>query len=193
MTRRGSLRLLAGLMAAAAALSGCAHNQAASESLPSTSASASTPALPPLGPKDFPVPARARAKTPDGAIEFIRYYMSLAHEVAVKSLNPKSLLDLSQDCRTCDSIVKSLSKDRAAGYSYKDYSFEFKEYGPGRMSGDTAEIAFVYRQGAVTVLDDHGSIVTARSAAATGKLQSGTHLLWRDDLSSWVITSLTVG
>jgi hypothetical protein len=54
-------------------------------------------------------------------------------------------------------------------------------------------MGFVYVQGPITVIDRTGKIVASRSTGVTGKLQSGASLQWRPEISSWVITTLTVG
>jgi hypothetical protein len=90
-------------------------------------------------------------------------------------------------------VAKSLEEDRAANYTYRDYEFEFTAYGPGLVDGDTAEMGFEYVQGPVTVVNQTGQVVPQRSAPRGKELQSGAALRWNDDLSSWVITTLTVG
>lgn len=194
MTRRWALRLMACLLAGAATLTGCSEKQEASESLPTTSSTApSEEALPPLGPSGFPVPDNARAKTPEGAVEFARYYVTLTKYVADNSLDPEPLLTLSQECRSCINIAQSLAEDIAAQLTYRQYDFEFKEYGPALIDGDTAQVGFTYVQGPVSVVDAAGNVVSDRSSATQEKLESGAILLWRSDLKSWVVTGLTVG
>ncbi|MCW2742470.1 MAG: uncharacterized protein JWR45_2892 [Blastococcus sp.] len=193
MTRRWTLRLGAGLVLTASLLSGCSAKQEANQTLPTSSAAETTPELPPLGPEDFPVPAEAREKTPEGAVEFVRYYVGLAKFLAQNSTDAQPLLDLSQDCDICGQIAASLQEDFAAGYSYRDYDYSFKETGPGLIHGETAEMGFVYVQGPITVLDPTGNVVRDRSSGRTAELQSGAVLLWRNDLQSWAITTLTVG
>jgi hypothetical protein len=189
------MRLAACLAVGAVALSGCSEKREASNTLPTASSSAAetTPKLSPLGPKDFPVPAEAREKTPEGAVEFVRYYLGLAEYVAEQGLDPRPLLELSRDCRTCGQIAQAYSDDRDAGFSYRDYSFTFEEYGPAVLDGEAAEIAFTYSQTAITVEDADGQVVAERSTGASGDLPAGAHLLWEDALESWVLTSMTVG
>ena len=194
MTRRWALRLTACLVVGAAALTGCSEKQEASESLPTPSSATPTEdALPPLGPAGFPVPDNAREKTPDGAVEFARYYVTLAKYLADNSSDPEPLLTLSQDCRSCTNIAQSLAQDRAAKFTYRQYDFEFSEYGPALVDGETAQVGFTYVQGPVSVVDEAGNVVADRSSATPEKLESGAVLLWRSDLRSWVITGLTVG
>ena len=75
VTRRWTLRLVAGLAAGAVVLSGCSERQEASDTLPEADASpsASQPELPPLGPPDLPMPAEARTQDAAGAEAFVQY------------------------------------------------------------------------------------------------------------------------
>ena len=57
---------LAGLVVAAALLSGCSEKVEANDTLPPTSAAETTESLPPVGPADFPVPDEARTKDAAG-------------------------------------------------------------------------------------------------------------------------------
>jgi hypothetical protein len=198
MARRSTVGLLACLLAVGAVLGGCSKTHEANDTLPSTSAPAPAPApteeeLPPLGPADLPVPAEAREKTPEGAVEFVRYYVTLTKHVSENSQDPEPLLQLSEECRTCTRIAQSIEADRAANYSYREYVFRFDEYGPALIDGDTAQVGFLYVQGPITVIDQAGQVVADRSAAKAQELQSWAVLLWRQDLESWVITGLTVG
>lgn len=195
MSRRWTLRLTACVVGASAVLAGCSEKQEAQQSLPSTSSAApsTTEALPPLGPAAFPVPPEARAKTADGAVEFVRYYVTLTKYLADHGLDPEPLLTLSQDCRSCSNIAASLTEDREANYTYLQYDFEFDEYGPALIEGDTAQMGFTYIQGPVSVVDQAGAVVEDRSSATREKLESGAILLWRSDQQTWVLTALTVG
>ncbi|TYP90831.1 DUF6318 family protein [Blastococcus xanthinilyticus] len=191
--RGGLVRTSLALAVGALALTGCSEKQEASTTLPTPSATETTPELPPLGPADFPVPQEARAETPDGAVEFVRYYVALTKHLALNSADPTPLVDLSQDCRTCIRIAQSFEADLAAQYSYRDYEYEFDEYGPALINGDTAEVGFAYVQGPITAVDPAGQVVPDRSAATPQELRSGATLLWKDDVQSWVMTGLTVG
>jgi hypothetical protein len=193
VTRRWIVQLGAVLATGAVVLTGCAQKQEASDTLPTTSAAKTTDALLPVGPAAFPVPAQAREKTPQGAVEFVRYYVSLTKYLAEHSLTAQPLLNLSQDCRSCANIAKSLEDDRAANYRYTQYVSEFSENGPAVLDGDTAQMGFLYSQGPVTAVDQTGAVVPERSTAAAEQFQSGAILKWRADLTSWVITELTVG
>lgn len=174
-------------------LTGCAETQEANTTLPTAEAAPTTDALPPLGPADFPVPAEAREKTAEGAVDFVRYYVALTQHLAVKSQNPEPLLQLSQDCRTCDQIAQALADDLAAKYSYSEYVHEFEAYGPALIDDETAEVGFAYVQGPITAVDQTGAVVRDPSAVTPQELQSGASLLWDEAMQSWVITGLTVG
>jgi hypothetical protein len=71
-------RTVIGVVIGAALLSGCSDKQEANETLPPTSASPTTEALPEIGPADFPVPDEARTKDAAGAEAFMRYYLELS-------------------------------------------------------------------------------------------------------------------
>ncbi|RBY97972.1 hypothetical protein DQ237_03505 [Blastococcus sp. TF02-8] len=173
-------------------LSGCSEKQEANESLPTT-ASLTTESRPQLGPADFPVPDEARERTPEGAVEFVRYYVALTQHLAVTSTPPDPLLELSDECRTCVRVAQSFDSDLAANYTYQEYEYEFEEYGPALIHGDTAEVGFAYVQGPIIAVDSAGQVVPDRSAATPTELQSGASLIWKDSIQSWVITGLTVG
>ncbi|MGK5172564.1 DUF6318 family protein [Geodermatophilus sp. CPCC 205761] len=192
---RATLRLVAGMTIGVALLGGCAEEQPASDTLPAASAEAepSDADLPPLGPADFPVPPKARDKTPDGALEFTRYYIDLNGYIATEGQDPQPLIDLSENCKQCQQVAESYSNDRASGYSYDNFTYSFTGNGPGLIQGDTAQVGFVYEQGAFTVVDSTGNTVNERSAAATGELQSGTVLQWDSGRNTWLVTELTIG
>ena len=195
MTRRWTLQLVAGLAAGAVVLSGCSERQEASDTLPGADASpsASEPSLPPLGPPNFPVPTEARYKTPEGALAFARYYMGLGTKIGEGTIPAEVLLELSAGCELCQQVADSYKADQAAGYIYHNATYTFDEYAPPTLSGDTAELGFVYAQSAYEVLDAEGNEITERSGDATGELQSGMILRWQEPLKSWTVTSLTIG
>jgi hypothetical protein len=192
--RRWTPRATACLVAGTAVLTGCSEKQEARESLPSTSSASPTEnELPTLGPEEFPVPDEARTQDAAGAEAFIDYYLGLARFVAVETLDPQPLLDLSRQCVTCEQIASSYSADAAAGYTYMDYSYDFDAYEPIRIDGTTAEVGFSYEQSGITVVDASGAPVEDRSTPASGRLESGASLVWDDAATTWLLTSLTVG
>lgn len=195
MTRRWTLRVAACLVAGTAVLTGCSEKQEASSSLPSaTSAEPTQEELPPLGPAEFPVPAEARAKTPDGALAFAKYYMAVGGPIGQGSVPAEVLLDLStSECRLCGQIARSFADDQAAGYTYRGSTSTFEELGLPRLQGDQAELGFVFSQSAYTVINSAGQEVPERASQASGDLQSGMLVLWSEVSSSWLVSSLTVG
>lgn len=194
MIRRWAVRLTACLVAGVA-LTGCSEKQEAREALPETSSAAPTEdELPPLGPDQFPVPSEARRKSPEGALAFARYYMRLGIEIGLGKAPAESMLTLSTDnCRLCRQVAQSFSDDQTAGYTRRGSTSTFKEYGPPLLVGDTADIGFVYAQSADEVLDRDGNAIPDRAGVASGDLQSGMQLIWRDDLECWHVNSLVVG
>ncbi|MGY1769974.1 DUF6318 family protein [Blastococcus sp. SYSU D00813] len=195
MSAGWTARTTAALAVAAAVLSGCSDEQPANDSLPepSTQASESEDALPPLGPPEFPVPDEARQKTPEGALAFTQYYIALIEYTADHTADPQPLLELSSGCGTCTRIAQSFADDRAAGNVYDDVTIQFTAAGPGILTGGQADVGFVLSQSAVVVRDAQGSPVEDRSSEATTDLQSGALLEWRADWHAWLITTLTIG
>ena len=193
MTRRWTLRLVAGLAAGALVLSGCSERQEAADTLPEADAPSSEPELPPLGPPDLPMPAEARQKTPEGAVQFMRYYMALNAHVAEGPLDSTPLLDLSAECTYCQELAESYDEDRSAGYTYGDFTYSFQDNGPGLLSGDTAEVGFVYSQSAANTYDSSGQLVADRSAPESGTRKGGAHLSWDVQRTSWIVTSMSIG
>ncbi|WP_137158418.1 DUF6318 family protein [Blastococcus sp. CCUG 61487] len=192
MARRWTMRLSVAVVAAVL-LSGCSEEQEASESLPPASSAAPGEDLPSLGPDSFPVPPDAREKTPEGALAFAEYYLQLGIEIGSGNAPPEALGQLSASCDLCQQVISSLKQDVAAGYRHVGGSMTFAEYALPRLDGDAAEVGFVYSQSAYKVVDADGQEVPSRSAPATGELQSGMFLEWRDDLRSWTVDSLTIG
>ena len=195
MTRRWTLRLVAGLAAGAVVLSGCSERQEASDTLPGADASpsATEAELPPLGPPEFPVPDAAREKTSEGALAFTRYYIALNGHIASGPLDPQPLLDLSRNCRQCIAVAESYVDDITAGYKYGKFTYEFTPAGPGLLKEDSAQVSFIFEQSPLDVLDRDGNRVNERSSTATGELQSGTTLVWDPTRTTWIVTGLTVG
>ncbi len=188
-------RTTAAVVVAVAVLSGCSDEQPANETLPTTSAEPSPSAeeLPPLGPADFPVPDEAREKTPEGALEFTRYYVALGAHIGTGPLDPRPLLDLSRGCSQCQRVADAYANDLQAGYRYGAAGYSFEELGPGVLSSDSAQVAFIYSQEAFEVVDSSGAVVPERSSPSTGPLQSGAVLTWDQALRTWLVTELTIG
>jgi hypothetical protein len=188
-------RTTVALAVAAAVLCGCSEESRPADALPDASSSplTSSEALPPLGPPDFPVPNEAREKTPEGALAFMQYYLGLSSHIADGYVQSRVLIDLSDGCATCSRVAASYQENQAAGLRYKGFDYVFREYGAPIVEGDRAEIGFVYSQNGYEVIDQSGTALPGRTVQPSGDLQSGASLSWRDDLVSWVVTSLTIG
>ena len=86
--------------------------------LPSTSAAATTEALPPVGPADFPVPDEARTKDAAGAEAFLRYWIDLLNrQQAIPAGQP--LRDLGPECHECLRIARNYDEAAACGPSIR--------------------------------------------------------------------------
>ncbi|MGY1812801.1 DUF6318 family protein [Blastococcus sp. SYSU D00820] len=179
---------------AAAVLTGCASEQQASDTLPSTSTSASATeeALPPLGPADFPMPDEAREKTPEGAEAFVRYYIGLINRTAIV-LDAAPLRELSAGCTDCDRIARLTEEDAAAGYHYEGGQFTITWIDSAAKSSDEIHIAFVADLAALTVIDPAGQPLPNLSTAAKTDLSSGAITRWDSERATWLITALTLG
>ena len=119
VTRRWTLRLVAGLAAGAVLLSGCSGQQEANDTLPGADAtpSASEAELPPLGPPDLPMPAEARTQDAAGAEAFVRYYIDLINRTSTV-MDAAPLREFSSNCEECSRLARDVDKDLATGYSY---------------------------------------------------------------------------
>jgi hypothetical protein len=172
-------------------LTGCSQKQEASHTLPTTSAAETTAALPPLGPKDMPMPAKARTKDAAGAEAFLRYYIALINRTSTV-MDAAPLRELSKTCRECDRLAGNVENDAAAGKHYKSGEIAFKQVEPPLMKETTAEFSFVVDQAELTVLDAAGQPVDGGSQTYTD-VNSGAALEWDQARHSWVMISLTFG
>ena len=120
MTRRWTLRLLAGLAAGAVVLSGCSERQEAADTLPEADAtpSASEPELPPLGPPDLPMPAEARHQDAAGAEAFVRYYIDLINRTSMV-MDAAPLRELSNGCADCHCIATATDSGFQAAWGVR--------------------------------------------------------------------------
>lgn len=192
VTGRWTLRLLAGSLAAAAVLSGCAAKHQASESLPAPSSAPTTQALPPLGPKDLPMPAEARTKDAAGAEAFVRYYIALINRTS-KVMDAKPLRDFSQNCRDCNRIAGNIEEDARSGHTYRGGQITLTEVAPPLIKDTTAQMAMRVNQAALTVLDSSGKPLPELSSKAYPGLSGGAALVWNEASHAWSATALTLG
>lgn len=191
MARRWSLRLLVGVLAGVALLSGCAEKQQANESLPSASAPPTEEELPPLGPEDLPMPAEARTQDAAGAEAFVRYYIELINRTS-DVMDAQPLRDFSDGCEDCNRIATSVEEDARAGYGYQGGDITIVEVAPPLLKASTAEMALVVDQAALQVVDASGAPVDDLSTSAYSGLTGGTSLRWNESAQTWVMTGLTL-
>jgi hypothetical protein len=196
VARRWPVRFAAGLGALAVLLSGCTEKQPASETLPSTSSTAtseSEDALPPLGPADFPMPDEARTKDPAGAEAFIRYYFDLLNR-SLTDMDVQYLRELAVDCEECERIAQETEADFQNGYHYRGGEITLSSDMSVALTGaNQAESAFFADQAALTVVDESGQPVPDLTFPARPRVSSGTLTIWDPSASTWRMKVLTLG
>jgi hypothetical protein len=183
--------LVAGLIVGTALLSGCSEKVEASDTLPTTSAAKTTEALPPMGPADFPVPAKARTKDADGAEAFLRYWIDLInHQRPLLGSGP--LRDLGPACPDCLRIAKNYDDAKAETRRYEGGGLSLNDVTAPVLKGDRASINFGLRQEAVRLVDAAGTPVDS-GLPVQPNLGSGITLLWSEPDSCWLVESMTLG
>jgi hypothetical protein len=194
VTRRWTVRLTAGLVAATALLTGCSEKQPASETLPTQTAAETTPELPSLGPDDMPMPDDARTQDAAGAEAFVRYYFDLLNK-SLSDMDPQYLRQFAEaGCDVCERIATETETDAAAGYSYRGGELTITSDVGIMMSGpNEAESGFVADQAPMTVLDGAGNPVPDLVFDGEDGLNSGTVMIWDESTTSWKMTELTLG
>ncbi len=192
VTRRWTLRLVAGLAAGAVVLSGCSERQEANDTLPEAdaSASASEPELPPLGPPDLPMPAEARTQDAAGAEAFVRYYID-AYNYALRTLDPTALSDVSFNCETCNALSQQVRDVDAQGQRYEGGEVHVSEITTPVVKDSEAQFALSLIQGPLSVTSN-GNIVEGRSYPERSSPASGGILRWDGSRTTWLMTQLTV-
>jgi hypothetical protein len=127
VTRRWTLRLVAGLAAGAVLLSGCSDQQEANDTLPGADAtpSASEAEFPPLGPPDLPMPAEARTQDAAGAEAFVRYYIDLINRTSTV-MDAAPLREFSSNCGDCNRIATATQDAAAIGQDYEVFSTDWR-------------------------------------------------------------------
>jgi hypothetical protein len=191
VTRRWTLRLVAGLAAGAVALSGCSERQEANDTLPvaGASPSASEPELPPLGPPDLPMPAEARTQDAAGAEAFVRYYIDLINRTSTV-MDAAPLREFSRGCEDCNRIAARAEEAAAAREKYDGGEITITQIGEPLLKPGTAEMAFRIDQAEFVVLDSAGSPTEGGSPAFSNAL-GGVSLAWEESRQSWLMTGLT--
>jgi hypothetical protein len=181
-----------GVVVGTALLTGCSEKQEASDTLPTTSASPSTEALPEVGPADFPVPDEARTKDAAGAEAFLRYYIELINrQQAIPAGEP--LRELSPDCETCLRIARAFDDAAAAGHTYHGGELSLNDVVEPQVEGDTASLVFGTRVEAVSLQDAAGVPVPEGQGAFIANAGSGMTLTWSEERQSWLAAGLTIG
>ena len=186
------LRGIVGLAVGAAALSGCAAKEAASTSLPATTSKAAptTPALPPLGPPDFPVPAAARTKDAAGAEAFLRYYIELMNRQEFIPSGAR-LREFGPACQECLRIARAFDKTAAAGEHYEGGRVTVNDVPPPRSVDNHIEISFSARAEVEKRVDRTGKVL--EEAPFDANVGSAMHLSWADDRKCWIVEALSIG
>jgi hypothetical protein len=177
------------VVAVAALVTGCSADepQPSAQLPPASSSSAEpTPELPPLGPKDLPMPAGARVKDESGAEAFLRYYMDVYNH-AQRTMDSTFLRQFSSECRNCDRISNDLDMDAGAGYTYKGGSVRLDGVSKPALNGTEAQLVFAIRQEALVVLKN-GKPVEGLTFPANSSTTDGAILRWRESQKSWLIT-----
>ncbi|MGY1653335.1 hypothetical protein [Geodermatophilus sp. SYSU D01119] len=183
----------AALTLATAVLTACsAEAEAPSESLPTTSAPATTTeALPVVGPPDFPVPPEARTQDAAGAEAFLRYWIDLLNrQQAIPAGQP--LRDLGPDCDECLRIANNLDEAASAGSRYVGGAVSINAVAEPAISGSDVLFSFSARREPVSLVDSSGAVLEERPDAAP-ELASGLYLAWSAPTQSWLVTSFQLG
>ena len=194
VTRRWTLRLVAGLAAGAVLLSGCSGQQEANDTLPGADAtpSASEAELPPLVPPDLPMPAEARTQDAAGAEAFVRYYIDLINRTSTV-MDAAPLREFSDGCAECNRIATDAENDAAAGYSYEGGEITVTTVGRPLVQGALAEVPFRVDLARLAVVDESGQAVPELSFQAFPGLLSSAALSWSADRECWIMTQLALG
>ena len=191
MTRRWTLRLVAGLAAGAVVLSGCSERQEAADTLPEADAPSSEPELPPLGPPDLPMPAEARTQDAAGAEAFVRYYIDLINRTSTV-MDAAPLREFSSGCEDCNRIATATEEAAAAGQDYEGGEMTVLQSGKPLLKDDTAQMALRVDQAEFRVLDASGTPTSGGSPAYLN-VSGGVALEWDSQLKSWLMSQLTFG
>ena len=178
---------------ATALLPACSSEaEAPSESLPTTSAPATTTeALPVVGPPDFPVPPEARTQDAAGAEAFLRYWIDLLNrQQAIPAGQP--LRDLGPECDECQRIANNLDEAASAGNRYVGGAVSVVALAEPAISGPELQLNFSARREPVSLVDSSGVVLEARPDAAP-ELSSGLYLKWSSVLEAWLVTAFQLG
>jgi hypothetical protein len=181
-----------GLVVGTTLLTGCSEQVEADDTLPSTSASPTTEALPPVGPADFPVPDEARTKDAAGAEAFARYYIELINrQQAIPAGQP--LRELGPDCQDCLRVAQRLDETADAGQRIEGGELALVGEPAVTLRGETANVNFIARIEAVAVYDSSGAVVPETQYNAEDRLSSGFELTWSTAEECWLASGAFFG
>ncbi|MCA0146740.1 hypothetical protein [Blastococcus sp. LR1] len=171
-------------------LSGCSEKQEASDTVP-TAAAETTDSLPPLGPKDFPVPDEARTKDAAGAEAFLRYYVELLNRQR-ELLDGQPIRALGPDCQGCLRIARTYDETAAAAARYVGGELSLNDVTEPRLDGDEATVGFGLRQAAVKRVDAEGQPIDD-GLPEIANIISGITLAYSAEVDSWLVEALDLG
>ena len=182
VTRRWSLRLMAGLLVGIAVLSGCSEKQEANDSLPtSTTATPTEEELPPLGPEDLPMPAEARTQDAAGAEAFVRYYIELINRTS-DVMDAEPLREFSDGCQDCDRIATDTDEDAAAGLRLRGRrDHPHRDWRTAHSGRDRRSSLCAWTKPRSRVSTDRGTSSTAGSDAYSDISGRASTLEWDDE------------
>ena len=184
-------RSVAGLALVTVLVGGCSEKQEANATLPSTSATETTEALPEVGPADFPVPDEARTKDAAGAEAFLHYWIDLLNrQRAIPAGQP--LRDLGPDCQNCLRIAENYDEAAAAGNRYEGGELTINAVAEPTFDGDKVIVSFGARREPVAIVDGNGATIDAQPDVAPN-LASGITLAWSPEDQAWVVTGFDLG
>jgi hypothetical protein len=185
-------RTVIGVVIGAALLSGCSDKQEANETLPPTSASPTTEALPEIGPADFPVPDEARTKDAAGAEAFLRYWIDLLNrQQAIPAGQP--LRELGPECEECLRIARVFDEAAAAGRTYEGGQLTLNDVTEPQLTGDEASINFGTQIEPVSLRESSGALVPEGQGDLNPNASSGVTLTWSKADQTWLVAGMTIG
>jgi hypothetical protein len=191
VTRRWTVRLTAGLVAATAVLTGCSEKQPANETLPTQTAAETTPELPPLGPEDMPMPDEARTQDAAGAEAFVRYYIELINRTSTV-MDAEPLREFSDGCRECDRLATNVEEAAAAGKDYENGEITITKVGQPVTTEVSTDLPITVDQAEFVVLDAAG-VPTDGGSEPYSDIPGGIALGWDEARVCWVMRDLTFG
>jgi hypothetical protein len=137
------------------------------------------------------MPAEARAKTPEGAQAFVRYYVDLINRTTTV-MDAAPLREFSNRCETCHRIATYTEQDAAAGYDYEGGEMTISDMGEPRITGTTAEMAVMADQARFVVLDASGEPIEG-GIEPLFDMTGGAGLSWDAPRQTWIMNQLTLG